>query len=231
MREERRREQTKLLNKLKGIEEEEEELEKEKEKEKEPVEKKEKKKSSKALFIIVFIILILITYSTIIEPKYLFKVNEYSLKTNKISENMDGLKIVVFSDIHYGTTIGEKELDKYVKKINELKPDIIFFMGDLFDNNISLQQSSIDIIKEKFKDLEASLYKYAIYGENDYPNKEKYIEVLNASNFILIDNTSKLLYDESNTPIVISGINKYDKKDTSFINNPIDDIDTTNYYK
>ena len=144
---------------------------------------------------------------------------------------MNGLKIVTFSDIHYGTTVGEKELDKYIKEINKLKPDIIFFTGDLLDNNIELQQSSIDIIKDKFKELDASLYKYAIYGDNDYHNKDKYIEILNASNFILIDNTSKLLYDGSNTPIVITGINKYENTDIAFINSPVDDIDTSGYYK
>ena len=226
MREERRREQTKLLNKLKGIEEKEEKVEVE-----EVSKTKEEKKTSKPILFLFLIIIALIAYTTIIEPKYLFKINEYSIKTNKISDDMNGLKIVVFSDIHYGVTIGEKELDKYVESINKLKPDIIFFIGDLFDNNINLQQNSLDIIKEKLKKLEATLYKYAIYGDNDYLNKEKYIEILNASNFTLIDNTSKLLYVGSNTPIVISGINKYDKKDYNFITNPIDDIDTSNYYK
>ncbi len=230
MREERRKEQTKLLNKLKGIEVEEEE-ETVVEEEKEPKKKEPKKKSHKFIFFFFLILLIIITYSNIIEPKYLFRINEHSIKTKKIDQNMNGLKIVVFSDIHYGTTVGEKELDKYINSINELKPDIIFFTGDLFDKNISLQKESIDIIKNKLSKLEASLYKYAIYGESDYANKDKYIEVLNASNFTLIDNASKLLYVESNTPIVITGINKYDKKSIEFITNPIDDINITNYFK
>ena len=89
MREERRREQTKLLNKLKGIEVEEEE-----EIEENSLEPEEKKKSPKIIFIIVLILLILITYSTIIETKYIFKVNEFSIKTNKIDKKMNGLKIV-----------------------------------------------------------------------------------------------------------------------------------------
>jgi len=228
MREERRREQTKLLNKLKGIETEEEEK---KEDKYETKQIKEKKKTPKLFFFIFLIITFVIIYSTYIEPKLLFKVNEYSIKTNKIDETMNGLKIVSFSDIHYGTTIGEKELTKYIKKINSLKPDIIIFTGDLFDRNIKIQQDSINIIKEKFNELEASLYKYAIYGDNDYENKEQYQDILNSSNFTLIDNSSKLLYTESNIPIVISGINDYEKIDYTFINNPIDDIDISNYYK
>ncbi len=151
MREERRREQAKLLNKLKGIEIEEEEDNNETE------QTKEKKKTPKMFFFIFLIITIVIIYSTYIEPKLLFKVNEYSIKTNKIDETMNGLKIVSFSDIHYGTTIGEKELTKYIKKINDLKPDIIIFTGDLFDKNIKIQQDSINTIKEKFNELEASL--------------------------------------------------------------------------
>lgn len=228
MREERRKEQTKLLNKLKGIEtEDEEEIIEHTEKK----EKKEKKKSHKLLFFFFLIIIAFIIYSTYIEPKYFFQVKEYSIKTNKIDNSMHGLKIVVFSDIHYGTTVGEKELDNYIKNINKLKPDIILFTGDLFDNNIKIQEDSINIIKEKFKLLEASLYKYAIYGDNDYSNKEQYIDILNSSNFTLIDNSSKLLYNESNTPIVIAGINDYNKTEYDFISNPIEEIDTTNYLK
>ena len=229
MREERRREQAKRLNLLKGIEEENEEIDEKDEKEE--LEEKEEKKSHKFLIITILIILLLAAYSTYIEPKYLFKVNEYMVNTKKIDKNMHGLKIVVFSDIHYGITTGEKELKNYVEKINALKPDIIFFTGDLFDKNINVQENSINTIKEELKKLDASLYKYAIFGDQDYSNKEQYLDVLNASNFILIDNESKLLYNESNTPIVITGINKYDKKDNSFITNPIEEIDTSNYLR
>ena len=227
MREERRREQTKLLNKLRGIEEEPEEKEKIIEEEQE----EDNKKSHKTLLLSIFIIMLIVLYATTIERKYLFKVNEYSIKTNKIDQNMNGLKIVNFSDIHYGTTIGEKELSKYVNKINELKPDIVFFTGDLLDKNINLSEDSINIIKKELSKIEASLYKYAIYGDNDYINANTYKEILTQSNFTLLDNEVKLLFKEGNIPIVISGINKYNQKDYSFINTSIEDIDITNYYK
>ena len=69
MREERRREQTKLLNKLRGIEEEPEEKEEIIEEELE----EENKKSHKTLLLSIFIIILIVVYATTIEPKYLFK--------------------------------------------------------------------------------------------------------------------------------------------------------------
>ena len=208
-------------------------IEDKEEKIEETIEEEEKKESIlKKIIIRLFILIILIAiYSIYIEPKLLFKVNEYGIYTNKIDDKMNGLKIVEIADIHYGTTINKKELYRVIKKINLLKPDIIVYTGDLYDKNLNLTNKSINDIKKIFNKLNTTTYKYAIYGDNDYKYKDKYISLMNNINFTILDNNSTLLFLDSNTPIEIIGINKYDKKDYSFINNPIDEIDTSKIYK
>ena len=229
MREERKKEETRRLNKIRGYEEYTYEKDDEEEIEEEKEVKKEKEASNKTfsfkrlLVRIVLIIIIILVYAIQIEPKLLFKVNEIKVNVDKLDESLNGLKIVQFADIHYGNTIGEKELDKIVNKINEIKPDIVVFTGDLLDNSIKLNDKNKKLIVDKLSKIEAKLYKYAIFGDNDYKDKDNYIDILNSSNFVLLNNNYNIVYDEINNPIYIIGINKYDNNDYTFI----DSIDNT----
>ena len=196
MREERKMKETDALNKIRGYEEYVYDKES-KEKKIEVEEEYEDEKPSpfkRILIPIILIIILIIIYSIYIEPKLLLKVNEYGIKNIKLDAELNGLKIVQFSDIHYGTSINEKELDKAIKKINELKPDIVVFTGDLLDKNIKLSKNSKKIITKKLKEIKPKYYKYAIYGDNDYVNKEEYDNILSNSNFILLDNESTKIY-------------------------------------
>lgn len=200
------------------------------EKEEKIIEEEEKKHPLlKRIFITIFLIIILlITYSCLIEPK-LLKVNEYKVESNIIPTSFNGLKIVQFSDIHYGSTINQKELSKIVTEINNLKPDIIFFTGDLIDKSISSNETIENEIKEELSKLEATLYKYAIYGDEDQDN---YKDIMESCDFQVLDNESTLLYYKDNTPILITGYNIIDTSpDYSIINNKVNEIDTTSLYK
>ncbi len=53
--------------------------------------------------------------------------------------NFTGFKIVQFSDLYYGSTIDTEDLQDIVDKINELKPDLVVFTGDLIAPNYTLE--------------------------------------------------------------------------------------------
>lgn len=194
--------------------------------------KKEEKKSTipRILTILAIIIIAFLAYITLITPS-LFEVHEFKIETNKITETFHGLKIVHLSDIHYGTTINQKQLDKIVKKINNIKPDIIFFTGDLIDKNIVTTKEIKEEIITSLSKLECTLYKYAIYGNEDYNNKE-YQSIMESSGFILLNNEIKPLYYESNTPILIIGFNSMDNNpDYSLTEKNIEDLNSSLLYK
>lgn len=176
-------------------------------------------------FLILFIAYISFIGTAIIETK------EYKVETTNLPDSFHGLKIVQLSDIHYGTTINKKQLDKIVKRINKINPDIIIFTGDLIDKNITTTDEIKEELISSLSTLECSLYKYAIYGNEDYNNKS-YKEIITSSNFILLDNESKLLYYKENTPIEITGFNTRETNpDYTILTNPVDEIDTTSFYK
>lgn len=193
-------------------------------------EKKEHPILKKILIIIVSLIIIIILYATLIGTK-IIDIKEYKVESTILPESFHGLKIVHFSDIHYGTSINKKQLDNIVKKINELKPDIIIFTGDLIDKNITPTEDIKNELIESLSNLECSLYKYAIYGNEDLLN-DSYKEIITTSNFTLLENSSTLLYYKDTTPIEITGYNPIETSPNyTILTNLVDDQDTTNYYK
>ena len=201
----------------------------------EPIQEKTKEKKNhpklKIFFIIMTIIIVaLVCYSRFIEPN-IITVKEYKITSNKIPDSFHGLKIVQFSDIHYGTTIDIDKLNKIVDDINKLKPDIIFFTGDLFDKNIIISTEDQTNITNSLSRLNCTLYKYAIYGDEDL-DFPVYEEIMHSSNFKLLNNENTLLYYEDNIPIDIIGFNSLSTNPNyTIITNYVDDYDTTNVYK
>ena len=88
------------------------------------------------IFLIILICL-LISYMFYVEPK-LLTTKEYPIINEKIPDSFNGFKIVQFSDLHFGRSTNENEVEKVVAAINENKPDIVVFTGDLFDAYINL---------------------------------------------------------------------------------------------
>ena len=85
-------------------------------------------------------------YSREIEPK-LLDVNQHKIINPDIPSSFNDFKIVQFSDTHLGFHYDAHQLKKLVKKINALKPDIIFFTGDLMDIPNQYHESNIIILQ------------------------------------------------------------------------------------
>lgn len=195
-------------------------------------EENDEKSSSlkKILGIIIIIGLLVISYACFIEPAML-EVKEYKVESKVLPDTFHGLKIVQFSDVHYGTTINKKQLDKVVSKINQLKPDIIVFTGDLIDKNIVTTEEIENEIIESLTNLECTLYKYAIYGNEDILN-EKYKDIITKADFKLLDDESTLLYYKGNVPILVTGFNSMETNPNyTILTNLVDNQDTSAYYK
>ena len=107
----------------------------------------------KVLFFLIIILVGAYLYSRYVEPKF-FQVKEYSIVDSKLPSNFYGLKIVQISDIHYKIMTDENDLNKIVKEINLLKPDVVIFNGDLFDNNIEYTDEDYDTIKKILNNIE-----------------------------------------------------------------------------
>ena len=153
------------------------------------------------LVIIILTISLCLLYSRFIATKGL-KIKEYKVVNSKITDSYHGLKIIHLTDIHYGSTINEKELNNIVDKVNEIKPDIVVMTGDLIDERLSYDKDTIINCLSK---IEAKLGKFAVSGNHDIP-LDDYNYIVKESGFTSLDNKYELIYSKSNEPIIISGI-------------------------
>lgn len=179
-------------------------------------EKKNTKLRLKWKFKLLLIIIMFIFYAFFIGTKGI-TIKEYGNKTNKINQNMDGIKILQFSDLHYGSSINLSDVKKLVNKINETKPDIVIFTGDLIDERYTISSEEKKDLTKLFTKVSAELGKYYITGEEDF---EESISILNLSQFINIDDKEQLIYKNSNKPILLTSKNSLEGY---FENNDNDD--------
>ena len=172
---------------------------------------KRMKKIVKVISIILIISITILSYGMFIGSKYTF-VNEHKITDKKIPNSCHGLKIVQISDLLY-PSLKSNDLDKLTKKINELKPDILVFTGNIKRNNYELTKKDITTLNKFFNSLNSNIKKYAIYGNNDNDNLKLIFE---NANFLILDNQEDIIYNGENESIKIIGF-KANKLDFSNI--------------
>ena len=161
---------------------------------------KRMKKIVKVISIILIISLTILSYGMFIGSRYTF-VNEHKITDKKIPNSFHGLKIVQISDLLY-PSLKSNDLDKLIKKINELKPDILVFTGNIKRNNYELTKKDITTLNNFFNSLNSNIKKYAIYGNNDNDNLKLIFE---NTNFLILDNQEDIIYNGENESIKIIG--------------------------
>lgn len=164
-----------------------------------------KTKKKKNIFIyLLLIISLLLLYSTYIEPNNLI-IKEYTIENKLLPDSFDGLKIIHFSDLHYGSTVNLKYLKKIINLINKQNPDIVIFTGDFLDKRYKPDSKEIDNIKKELNKITTKLGSYAVSGNHDIVYENDFKEIITDS-FTLLQNEEKLIYYKESTPISIVGL-------------------------
>lgn len=99
-----------------------------------------------------------------VNNKYKYKIERVKMNFDKLPDAFKGLKIVHISDIHSGSLEDKQAVMLGVQKIIDLKPDIVFFTGDIV-NNIS---SELEGFIEIFSRIKPPMGVYSILGNHDY---------------------------------------------------------------
>lgn len=168
---------------------------------------KEKKKGGKLLSIFLFLVVIVVTiflYAKYSGIKGLI-VKEYRVKSEILTNNFSGLKIIHFSDLLYKSTVDKEDVKNLVKRINELKPDIVVFTGDLINKNAKITNEDIEFLEEELESIKAKVGKYAIYGDEDY-SIESYKTIMEKSKFKILNNSYDEIFYKNNESMFIIGL-------------------------
>jgi predicted MPP superfamily phosphohydrolase len=63
-------------------------------------------------------------------------VKQYDITINKSAGDVKSLRIAAVSDIHLGSIIRERSIKKLSVMLQDLKPDVVFLLGDIVDGEI-----------------------------------------------------------------------------------------------
>jgi predicted MPP superfamily phosphohydrolase len=93
-----------------------------------------------------------------------YKVFRKKLSIRGLDPKLKGLRIVQISDVHSGSFWDKKAVQKGVNKIIEQQADLVFFTGDMVNN----ESIEFEPYEEMFSKIQAPLGVYAILGNHDY---------------------------------------------------------------
>ena len=174
----------------------------------------EKKKHPVIKFIIIFVLIVatILLYSRFIATKGLVT-KEYKITNSDITDNFHGFKVVHISDIHYGRTTDKRDLEKIVKEINLLKPDIVVLTGDLIDKDTKLDDTLKNELVESLSLINVTVGKYVISGNHD-TNFSEWESIINDSGFKNLNDNYELVYSDGYTPILLAGLSSNLKNST-----------------
>jgi predicted MPP superfamily phosphohydrolase len=127
---------------------------------------------------------------------YAFFVEPHKVTTENVSisdtEIKKDLTIAVFADTHFTfDTYTMEDFNKAVAAIKATDPDIIVFLGDLYDNYDKYHDNESQVISA-LSSLHASIGKYAVFGNHDYGGgaENHYASIMNRGGFRVLKNSS-----------------------------------------
>jgi len=100
----------------------------------------------------------------IISGAHDYRIRRLTVRLPSLPKSFDGIKIAQLSDIHSGSFFNKTAVMGGVEMVMKEKPDVIFFTGDLVNNEASEVKDYINV----FNKLNAPLGVFSVTGNHDY---------------------------------------------------------------
>lgn len=100
----------------------------------------------------------------IISGAHDYRIRRIPLKLANLPKQFHGLKLIQISDIHSGSFFNKTAVEGGIDMLMAEKPDMVFFTGDLVNNESSELNEYFDI----FKKVKAPLGVFSTLGNHDY---------------------------------------------------------------
>lgn len=134
------------------------------------------------------------------------RVVEVEIPMEKLPESLNGLKLVLLSDIHLGPTIGRTKLQRIVTMVNELDPDVVVIVGDLTDSQVARLRNAAEPLGQ----MKVRLGSYFATGNHDYytADVESWFELMRSMGIEPLHNSHAKVFHPENTQdwICLAGI-------------------------
>lgn len=153
----------------------------------------------------------------IISGAHDYRIRRRTIYLPNLPKSFDGIRIGQLSDIHSGSFFSKTAVQGGVEMFLKEKPDLIFFTGDLVNNQTSEVKDYVPV----FSKLKAPLGVYSVTGNHDYGDyvswsspeakQKNFVDLLRAHKemgFDLLMNENRTL-EESGDKLAILGIENW----------------------
>jgi uncharacterized protein len=111
------------------------------------------------------------------------KVERVQIKTDRLPQGMQRLKVAQISDVHLGIINGKERLESIVDLILPEQPDLLVATGDLLDGDMARNGE----IHELFNRIQPPFGKYAVTGNHEfYAGLAQALETIDRSGFRIL---------------------------------------------
>ena len=156
----------------------------------------------------------------IIFGKYRHTVRKVKLKIAGLPKSFKGYKIVQISDVHAGSFLNPERLQIAFNMINEQKPDLVLFTGDMVNN----YADEFEPFLQMFKNIKSTDGKFSILGNHDYgdygawsstqekaQNVPNLIELQKQAGFEMLRNEHRII-ERNGEKLYILGVENWGEK-------------------
>lgn len=135
------------------------------------------------------------------------KVIQEDLVFTPLDDDLKGLRILHFSDVHM---FGAQDLTYIAQVFDTIQAqdaDVILFSGDMIDASItSLNDEQLSFIHEQLSKLNPQFGFFAVLGDDDLNHVETLKSIYQAHTIELLDNQATLLHHYSNSQLRLVGL-------------------------
>jgi uncharacterized protein len=91
-------------------------------------------------------------------------VRDYEVLMDNLPANLDGTVLVAISDLHLGELLGKRWLQARVLQVQELRPDMVVLLGDIFEGHGPPPEELANV----FRRLNAPLGVWGVLGNHEF---------------------------------------------------------------
>lgn len=138
------------------------------------------------------------------------RIKRYEVMSERLPQEFDGCQIAFISDIHYPSKFTRKRLAKVVRKLRDLRPQMLLLGGDYV--------TADDYIDELFDSLATVKSDYGIYavlGNHEFSRRSAIEKAMSRRGIILLKDEARLLTSDS--AVYIAGVANPFKVDSTTV--------------
>ncbi len=130
------------------------------------------------------------------------EIKPYEFTIERLDPRLDGMRLVVMSDIHVSSPTDVNLIYKMVHKVNALEPDLILLPGDLMDGSVEQRRPITNLLFE----LKAKYGTFISSGNHEYySGYQEWRDYFEQGGFISLDNKVVELLDNQGKPLMNLG--------------------------